>query len=82
MAKLTADRRLWLDATETRVVEDGDPDAAFLLAGGDGKVIPEDEVERLGLYARGSKIHQKVDFIEAAEEAAEADSDGDLPGDD
>lgn len=46
------DRRLWLTADKDRVVEDGDPEAAFLL-GTEGKEIPDSEAERLGL--KGSK---------------------------
>lgn len=45
---LVADRRLWLNAGGTRIVEDGDPAAAFLLAA-PGRSIPKSEVDRLGL---------------------------------
>jgi hypothetical protein len=44
----TLDRKLWLTADKERVVEDGHPDAAFLL-GSAGTVIAEAEAERLGL---------------------------------
>lgn len=54
---ITADRRLFLDATRERVVEDGDADAAFLLAT-PGKRIPGDEVERLGLSTSSGKVKQ------------------------
>lgn len=45
---MIADRRLWLDAARERVVEDGDPEAAFLLAA-PGDELPADVVERYGL---------------------------------
>jgi hypothetical protein len=43
-----ADRRLYLVADKSRVVEEGHPDAAFLLCS-PGKVVPEAEAKRLGL---------------------------------
>lgn len=46
------DRKLWLTADRDKVVEDGDPEAAFLL-GAEGATVPDDEAERLGLT--GSK---------------------------
>lgn len=45
------DRKLWLTADREKVVEDGDPNAAFLL-GNEGSEVPDDEAKRLGL---GSK---------------------------
>jgi hypothetical protein len=45
---LVADRRLFLALDQTRVVEDGSPEAAFLLAP-QGDVIPTNEAARLGL---------------------------------
>ena len=45
------DRTLWLTAGRDRVVEDGDPEAAFLL-GTAGKEIPDAEAERLGLVGK------------------------------
>lgn len=47
-AALVADRRLWLTADRAAVVEEGDPRAAFLLAGLGGE-IHLTEVQRLGL---------------------------------
>lgn len=44
-----ADRRLWLTADRNRVVEDGDAEAAFLLAGAPGVEVPDDVAERYGL---------------------------------
>lgn len=43
-----ADRRLYLTANRQRVVEEGDPDAAFLYAA-PGHKIPAEMVEKHGL---------------------------------
>lgn len=48
---MIADRRLWLDATRERVVEDGDPEAAFLLCS-PGDELADELVERYGLKER------------------------------
>lgn len=48
MAKYVTDRRLYLDASRSRVVEEGDPAAAFLLASA-GKELDAATVERYGL---------------------------------
>lgn len=45
------DRKLWLTADRDKVVEDGSPQAAFLL-GSEGTEVPDDEAERLGLSAK------------------------------
>jgi hypothetical protein len=42
-----ADRRLWLTADKDRVVEDGDPEAAFLYVT-PGHIVPRPEAEKLG----------------------------------
>jgi hypothetical protein len=47
---LKADRRLWLNRDRSKVVEDGDVNAAFLLAA-PGRIVPQPEVERFGLSA-------------------------------
>lgn len=52
---IVADRRLWLTADKARVVEDGDPAAAFLLAA-PGTEISAGEVERLRLSAKDGKV--------------------------
>jgi hypothetical protein len=54
---LIADRRLFLTAGH-KVVEEGDPEAAFLLAS-PGSTIPAAEVARLGLELKGKEITQK-----------------------
>ena len=71
---IVADRRLWLTADKARVVEDGDPAAAFLLAS-PGTEIPVAEAERLGLAVDGGRVvlpgAEKAKGGEAAEAAAE-----------
>ena len=47
-AGLVADRRLFLTADESQMVEDGDPAGRFLLVGVGG-TVPACEVARLGL---------------------------------
>ncbi len=44
-----SDRRLWLTADESEVVEDGSPRARFLLCGGAGATLPKAQAEALGL---------------------------------
>jgi hypothetical protein len=48
---LIVDRRLYLTAARDRVVEEGDPEAAFLLAA-PGTGLPADMVARFGLTSR------------------------------
>lgn len=40
--RVTVDRKLWLTAGRDRLVEDGDPDAAFLFAAPGDEVDAED----------------------------------------
>jgi hypothetical protein len=47
-SKYVTDRKLWLNADRTKVVEDGDPEAAHLLAS-KGKELSAEVVERYGL---------------------------------
>lgn len=46
MPMVRVDRRLWLTADRTRLVEDGDPEAAFLWAA-PGDEVDQRELERL-----------------------------------
>lgn len=55
MASYTADRRLYLTEDRDRVVEEGDPDAAFLLAGAGTDIHPHD-VEEFDLTKEGGEI--------------------------
>ena len=52
---IVADRRLWLTADRARVVEDGDPAAAFLFAAPGTEILPQ-EAERLGLSLANGKV--------------------------
>lgn len=68
---LTADRRLWLDATQTKLVEDGDPEAAFQLAA-PGYRITAAEAKRLDLHTHEGRIIQgPVPEAEAKDPATE-----------
>ena len=49
---LVAEERLWLTADRERVVGEGDPEAAFLLAA-EGDTIEAEEAKRLGLGKTG-----------------------------
>lgn len=53
MATLISDRKLYVTADRSRVVEEGDVDAAFLLVGERG-IIEETDVVRLRLNHDGS----------------------------
>lgn len=65
MPEYVADKRLYHDASRSRVVEDG-PEAAFLLVG-EGGVLPEAEVERLGLKDYMREVQHR-DAVEVAKE--------------
>lgn len=65
-SKYIADRKLWLNADKSKVVEDGSPEAAHLLASR-GKELDAATVERYGLDAR--KATGKPD--KAASDAAQ-----------
>lgn len=68
---MIADRTLCLDKTATRLVPEGSPESAYQLVNA-GREIPQEEVERLGLYldAQG-KISQRGADPEIATEPAE-----------
>lgn len=52
------DRTLWLTADKDKVVEDGSPEAAFLL-GNEGTEIPDAEAERLGVKAKSAPANKQ-----------------------
>jgi hypothetical protein len=52
------DRRLWLTDDKSKVVEDGDPDSAFLY-GDKGTLKPEPEAEKLGATKPAPKQAKK-----------------------
>lgn len=55
MATLRADRRLYVTADRSQVVEEGDPRGAFLLIG-EGGVIGEGDVMLYGLSMQGGRV--------------------------
>lgn len=73
MAALRADRRLCLDLSLSRLVEENTPEAAFLLAG-TGQEIPADAVKRLDLRVRGGRVVQGPEAVTEAVAEPEADS--------
>lgn len=52
---IISDRRLWLTADKTRVVEDGDQAAAFLFASEGGEISTQD-AGRFGLAVEDGRI--------------------------
>ncbi len=74
MTRLTADRRLYTTAEKDRIVEEGDPNAAWLLYAV-GRVIGLGDVERFGMEADDSG---RVTYKGVVEKAGDApDSGGD-----
>jgi hypothetical protein len=69
----TLDRRLWLTADHSRVVEDDDPHAAFLL-GSSGKRVTDEVAKRYGLIY--PKSTDDLDGLTVAELQAKADERG------
>lgn len=67
---MIADRRLWLTADRARVVEEGDPEAAFLFVT-PGKEISDSDAEKYGLK-RSAKPGAKQADEPANKEAAPA----------
>lgn len=53
-SRITVDRRLWLNAAKDGLVEDGDPDAAFLWAG-PGREVSKDDADRLGYKPKAAR---------------------------
>lgn len=70
--KVTVDRRLYLTADRERVVEEGDPDAAFLYAAA-GRRVPREEFERLGGIIEDAEPEVKEDAAYEDKEDAEAE---------
>lgn len=58
VSKIKVDRRLWLDA-DGRVVEDGDPAAAFLFAAGPGYEVSEADAKEAGYRPKAKKKSEK-----------------------
>jgi len=80
--KVTVDRRLYLNAAKTKVVEEGDPEAKFLFAAVGREVLRAD-LKRLGCQivtkadkakaAKAAKV-EKAEAKKAADVKAEADA--------
>lgn len=66
-----ADRRLWVTSDRARVVEDGDPTAAFLLAA-PGNPIAAEECARLGLQIVDGVVHLPPEEKQAPKPADKA----------
>lgn len=66
----TAKKRLYLNADRTKLVEEGSPDAAFLLAA-EGAEVPDAEAKRYGLTG-GSKASADEDEKTADAKARKA----------
>jgi hypothetical protein len=67
---MVADRNLWLDKSESLVVEENDPRAHFLMMG-KGRAIPEDYIARLNLVDVDGRVEQHFPEPEQAAEPAE-----------
>lgn len=52
---MVADRRIYLDETETKLVEHGDPAAAYLLVGEGCEVHPND-VKKFGIREKNGVL--------------------------
>jgi hypothetical protein len=70
MPDYISDKRLYHTADRSRIVEEGDPAAAFLLVG-EGAIIPENEVQRLGLGGH-LREYRPADPLQAQEAAHQA----------
>ena len=74
--KVTVDRRLFLNADQTKVVEEGDPKACFLFAAAGREVLKAD-LKRLGCKFTTKADAKKAEKAEAkrvAAKKAEADA--------
>lgn len=69
---MKADKRYYLNADRSRVVEEGDPDAAYLLAA-EGTDISNEDVERYGLGDKKPKAPEAQVVHSVAADAAPAD---------
>jgi hypothetical protein len=54
-----ADRKLWLTADREKVVEDGDPAAAFLFAT-EGDEITDEDAKRYGVKAKAKPADKQA----------------------
>lgn len=79
---LVADRRLYMDASRSRLVEDGDDAAAFLVASGPGKAIPPHITAELGLEVDGKGRVKQRKAAKNKELKVDLDKDATPPKDD
>lgn len=85
---MIADRPLYLDKTESVIVEEGDPRSAFQFTG-KGRVIEAADAKRLGLSVVDGRVVQGAGEVAAApiapateESEAQSDAEADAPADD
>lgn len=76
MANFVSDRRLYVTADKSEVVEEGDEKAAFLLVG-EGGVVSEEDANRYGLrlqeHQPKSLLEMEKEGLTAAEERGATD---------
>lgn len=70
MAKFVTDRKIFVNADKSKVVEEGSPEAAFLLAS-KGKELDEATVKRYGLAPPQDKALKSAPANKAAGKAKE-----------
>lgn len=74
MGSLVSDRRLYVTADRGRVVEEGDPAAAFLLASAGGE-ISTDAVSTYGLAQKAGRVLLTAESVEVEKPAEVAKAD-------
>lgn len=72
VSNVTVDRRLYLTADKSKVVEDGDPKAAFLWAIR-GRNVSEEEAKRVGYKPKPAKAKAASGDDRPAKSASKAD---------
>lgn len=76
--KITVDRRLWLTADKSELVEDGDPRAAVLWAAAAGREVDAEDAERFG-YEPNPKEASDTESV-ATDAEVEVDEDTEATG--
>lgn len=80
---IVSDRALYTDASGTRLLEEGDADAAVLVVSHPGKPIPAEFVASLGLEVdKGGKVKQRKGAANDKELAVSGSKDATPPKDD
>lgn len=75
MPEYVAPKRLYHDATRSRVVEEGDPDAAFLLVG-QGTILTEAEAQQYAGLDKYLKEYKAPDPLKVEQERLKAALEG------